>query len=161
MAFDDLTTSGVLKTDFNYSPTLPALPPNLDAAFTARRRAITRGVEQTVDTANVEAKQTRAQAQYDLSELGRNIDRSRRAGMGQLAARGLARQSGSRTAFERGLLASEERETFSIQQRMGDRLRQLKRMVSEAIVGAEPQYAQLDFERLMERSAIDRLLGEI
>ena len=142
-----------------YPTTLPPLSPEMLAAIEARRAASQRQL------AEAEAQAASLRQRAELENVGRMLGieeeagRERRAGMAQLASRGVARSPLFANPFRRELARQQQQQIGESQQTLTRTLDQLQSVLQGARQQRERELAQIAFDTAQARSDVPRLLG--
>ena len=154
------STNGVTQQEtFRYSPTLPALTAEQQAALANRRRQASRAFEETEASVTRQRQRAEAEAVRAREEIARQQQLQSRAGMQTLAGRGVGRSPMFVNPFQRQLAEQSQRQVGQLQSGLADTLAQLESALRQADIGRERELAQIDFDAGSFRSDVARLLG--
>lgn len=158
-AFEAAPSTGGVYQSFNFASNLPALTAEQQESLLGRRRAATRGVEQTQALVQREALRAQGDTLRQQRDLARDQARASREGMQTLAGRGVAASPMFVNPFQRQLAERSQRQIGELQSGLAGTLSQLENALRQAEIGRERELSQVDFDALTLRSNIDRLLG--
>ena len=158
-AFEASPSTGGVYQSFNFASNLPSLTADQQEALLGRRRAASRGVEQTQNVVQREAQRAQGDALRQQRQLTRDFERASREGMQTLAGRGVARSPMFVNPFQRQLVEQSQRQIGELRSGLAGTLSQLENALRQAEIGREAELSQIDFDALTYRSDIDRLLG--
>ena len=145
-------TGGIQRQRFEYPTELPAIPPDLLAAFNAQRRIGTAGVEQAELFRQRGATEATGRAGTQTSEIGRQVGRDVAQSMSNFAAGGRARAPLGVNQARAEIAAGGERQQIVVQEQLAQAITELDRMVSDAQFAKQRGDADIDMQMAMQRS---------
>ena len=142
-----------------YPAVLPPLSPEMLKIIEDRRRAANRAL------AEAEARTESSRTAAELEAAGRLLGfeeaaaRQRRAGMSELAARGVARSPMFANPLRREIARAQQEQIGESQRQLASTLDELQVALEGARQRREAQLAQIAFDEMAARSNVNRLLG--
>lgn len=159
----DNTVSGgdtvARTTPTPYPAVLPPLSPEMLKIVEDRRRAANRAL------AEAEARTESSRTAAELEAAGRLLGfeeaaaRQRRAGMSELAARGVARSPMFANPLRREIARVQQQQIGESQRQLASTLDELQAALEAARQRREQQLSQIAFDEMAARSNVNRLLG--
>lgn len=149
----------ISSTPTPYPAVLPPLSPEMLKIIEDRRRAANRALAEA--EVRTESQRTAAElaAAGRLLGIEEETGRQRRAGMQELAARGVARSPMFANPFRRELARVQQQQIGESQQQLASTLDELGVALEAARQRREQQLAQIAFDEMVARSNVSRLMG--
>lgn len=151
----------VTQTKFNYPAALPAIPPDVQAAFLQQRRLGQRGVEDAeayrqAGRSLAEARKLSAQGEI-TRQAGRDINQV----MADYAASGRAFSPMGVFPARTRVAAGAERQQVVLEEELAQTVQELNRLVADAERASEETNASIEMQRAIMRSqaALENLRG--
>jgi hypothetical protein len=153
------STAGINTTGFQYDAVLPPLSPEMQRAFAERRRLASRQFEETTAANERQRLMAEAAAVQGRRQVSREQGEQSRAGMQELAGRGLARAPMFVNPFQRGVVRAAQQRLGELETGLAGTLENLRSALQQADIDRERELSQIEFDMLAARSDIPRLLG--
>lgn len=154
-----LTTAGVAQGPFQYPTVLPPLSPEAQRAFEERRRLATQAYQETTAANERQRVAAEAAAVQGRREVARQQGEESRAGMTQLAARGVARSPMFANPFQRGVARVAQQRVGELEMGLAGTLENLRTALQSANTARERELADIEADMLAMRSNVPALLG--
>lgn len=151
------STAGVSGGGFSYSHNLPPLSPEMLAALMARRGAATSRFANVESEARRKQQMSEANAIFAKQESDRALSQQRREGMATLAGRGVARAPIFANPLRQQIAQEGARAYAKIEMDLATTIEELRSATERARVERDLEYAQIEFDTAMARSAAGRL----
>ena len=153
------STAGVSSGTFTYPSVLPPLSPEAQAAFLERRRAATRAEEQARAQVDRQRKMAEGAAVQGRAEIARQQGEQSRAGLSELAGRGVARSPMFVNPFQRGVARQAQARVGELEMGLSQTLENLSAALQAADNQRAAELARIDTDMLTARSNVPGLLG--
>jgi hypothetical protein len=153
------STAGVNSGTFRYDSVLPPLSPEAQRAFMERRRAATRAEEEARAQIDRQRLMAESAAVQGRGEIARQQGAESRAGMGELASRGVARSPLFTNPFQRAVARQAQQRVGELEMGLSQTLENLNAALQQAAGARERELSQIEMDMLQFRSNIPRLLG--
>lgn len=153
------STAGVSSGTFRYPTALPPLSPEAQRAFAEERRAITRALEETRAQVARQRAQAEAAAVQGRREIGRTQAEQSRAGMLELAGRGVARSPMFVNPFQRGVARAAQQRVGELEMGLSQTLENLGTVLRQAEQDRARRLSQIETDIMAARSNVPMLLG--
>lgn len=144
--------AGVTRTKFDYPTQLPAIAPDVEAAFLRQRRAATRGVEDAAAYRQAGTRMAEARRASAGGEITRQAGRDINETMASAASAGRAFSPAGVFSQRRQVLAGAERQQVMLEEQLAETVQDLNRIFRDAERSAEETYAAIDMQRAIMRS---------
>ena len=153
------STAGVNQGPFRYDSVLPPLSPEAQAAFLERRRAATRAEEQARARIDRQRDMAEGAAVQGRGEIARQQAEQTRAGLSELAARGVARSPMFVNPFQRGVARQAQERVGELEMGLSQTLENLQSALQAAENQRAAELARIETDILTARSNVPGLLG--
>lgn len=153
------STAGVSSGTFRYSSVLPPLSPEAQRAFAERRRQATAAYERAEQDVARQRQQAEAAAVQGRRQIGQEQAQQSRAGMAELAGRGVARSPMFVNPFQRQVARQAQQRVGELEMGLGQTLENLRLALQDAEAARERELNRIEFDILAARSNVPQLLG--
>ena len=153
------STAGVNQGPFRYDSVLPPLSPEAQAALLERRRAATRAEEQARARIDRQRQMAEGAAVQGRGEIARQQAEQTRAGLSELASRGVARSPMFVNPFQRGVARQAQERVGELEMGLSQTLENLQSALQAAENQRAAELARIETDILTARSNVPGLLG--
>ena len=141
----------------SYSTTLPSLSAEQFGNLAERRRRVDSRFQEAMARKGAESTRVAAEGNIAANNIGRGFKRETRAGMGELASRGVARNPRQAGRFLRDQRDAETDRRGELERELTERRRALQMFLEDARRERDDELLVLDMDEVNMRADLDRL----